>query len=86
MSEQFPHVRFSGLDIGEFFQACPCHISHVFSVPISTRTPPNNVHFEMHNVAERFRWREGTMDFVHARSVDMAVSDICTRSLISTKQ
>lgn len=45
-------------------------------VPIATQRPLPNVHFEMHNVNETFRWPDGTMDLVHARYVAMAVSDL----------
>ncbi|KZP33192.1 hypothetical protein FIBSPDRAFT_1036313 [Athelia psychrophila] len=59
MSEQFPHVKFHGIDI----------------VPVSSRTPPRNVDFEMHNMNEALRRTSGTMSFVHARSIDMAVTN-----------
>jgi len=57
MVAEFPRVRFDGLDI----------------VPITTRSPPRNAHFEMHDVNEEFRYRNGTFDLVHARSISMAV-------------
>lgn len=47
-----------------------------FTVPIATRLPLPNVHFEMHNVAEPFRWDPDTMDLIHARHNDMSVSNI----------
>jgi len=59
MASQFPHVRFNGFDI----------------VPIATRDPLPNVQFEMHNINEPVRWADDTMDFVHARANDMAVSN-----------
>ncbi|KAH8092174.1 hypothetical protein BXZ70DRAFT_951500 [Cristinia sonorae] len=59
MAQQFPHVRFDGLDI----------------VPIATRYPPANVRFEMHDIAEPFRYANGTYDLVHGRSISMAVRD-----------
>ncbi|EIW76554.1 S-adenosyl-L-methionine-dependent methyltransferase [Coniophora puteana RWD-64-598 SS2] len=59
MAQQFPSARFNAIDI----------------VPIQTRHPPNNVHFEMHDITQGFRWASGTMDVVHARSIMLAVHD-----------
>ncbi|KIP05969.1 hypothetical protein PHLGIDRAFT_107563 [Phlebiopsis gigantea 11061_1 CR5-6] len=59
MAQEFPDVRFDGIDI----------------VPIATRTPPDNVYFEMADVNEPWRYRNGAFDLVHARSVSMAVLD-----------
>lgn len=59
MASTFTNVRFSGIDI----------------VPIAPRTTPRNVHFEIANATQPLRWHDGTMDFVHARNVSMAVSD-----------
>ncbi|EGN94744.1 hypothetical protein SERLA73DRAFT_171168 [Serpula lacrymans var. lacrymans S7.3] len=59
MASEFTHVRFHGVDI----------------VPIATREPPANVHFEMADVNRLLRWHDNTMDFVHARSVSLAVVD-----------
>lgn len=59
MAGRFPHVRFDGLDI----------------VPIQTRYPPPNVHFEMHDLEERFRYCDGTFVLVHGRMISMAVRD-----------
>ncbi|KAF7369788.1 Secondary metabolism regulator laeA [Mycena venus] len=53
----FPHVAFRGLDI----------------VPIATRYPRPNVQFSMHDVNTPTVWAAGTFDFIHARSVTMAV-------------
>jgi len=51
MAEEFPHVKFNGLDIA----------------PISTRTPPENVTFEVHDVTTKTRFPDSFFDFVHAR-------------------
>jgi len=59
MAQRFPSARFNAIDI----------------VPIQTRHPPNNVHFEMHDITQEFRWASGTMDVVHARSIMLAVRD-----------
>lgn len=59
MADIFTNVRFSGIDI----------------VPIAPRTTPRNVHFEIADATQPLRWHDGTMDFVHARSVSMAVAD-----------
>ncbi|PIL25697.1 hypothetical protein GSI_11447 [Ganoderma sinense ZZ0214-1] len=59
MAREFPRVRFYGVDI----------------VPIATRYPPPNVTFEMHDIAEKFRYDSGSIDFVHARSISMAIRD-----------
>ncbi|KAF9649570.1 S-adenosyl-L-methionine-dependent methyltransferase [Thelephora ganbajun] len=50
MAEEFPHVKFNALDI----------------VPISTRSPPRNVDFEVHDVTS-IRFPDSSFDFVHAR-------------------
>ncbi|KAG9308111.1 S-adenosyl-L-methionine-dependent methyltransferase [Chiua virens] len=57
MASQFRHVRFSGIDI----------------VPIATRRPLPNAHFEILDVTQPLRWADGVMDFVHARNVSLAV-------------
>ncbi|KAF9239465.1 S-adenosyl-L-methionine-dependent methyltransferase [Melanogaster broomeanus] len=57
MASQFSHVRFSGVDI----------------VPIATRRPLANAQFEILDVTQPLRWPDGVMDFVHARSVSLAV-------------
>lgn len=36
--------------------------------------PHDNVRFELHDVNTPVRWLDGTVDFVHARDVSMAVS------------
>ncbi|GLB44451.1 putative methyltransferase domain containing protein [Lyophyllum shimeji] len=59
MAREFPHALFRGFDI----------------VPIATRYPPHNVQFEVHDVNSPYRWRTSSIDFVHARSVSMAVRD-----------
>ncbi|TFK88253.1 S-adenosyl-L-methionine-dependent methyltransferase [Polyporus arcularius HHB13444] len=59
MAREFPDVRFYGVDI----------------VPIATRYPPRNVQFEMHDIKEQFRYNEGAIDMVHARSITMAIRD-----------
>ncbi|KAI0354168.1 S-adenosyl-L-methionine-dependent methyltransferase [Trametes cingulata] len=59
MAREFPHVRFFGVDI----------------VPIATPSPPPNVRFEIHNIMRPLRYGSGTIDMVHARSLDMAVCD-----------
>lgn len=59
MAKLFPRVKIYGLDI----------------VPIATRRPERHVQFEIHDITERFRWNNGAMDFVHARNIDLAVTD-----------
>ncbi|OBZ74636.1 Cytochrome b-c1 complex subunit 2, mitochondrial [Grifola frondosa] len=66
MAQEYPHVKFMGLDI----------------VPIATRSPPRNVQFEIHNINERFRFPSDNIDFVHARSISMAVSASDYRTLL----
>ncbi|EMD34976.1 hypothetical protein CERSUDRAFT_85733 [Gelatoporia subvermispora B] len=58
MAEEFRYVRFDGLDI----------------VPIQTRFPPDNVVFEIHDIASCTRFPDGAMDLVHARFIAMAVA------------
>ena len=45
-----------------------------FSVPIATRYPLANVQFEVHDINDQCRWNDNAADFVHARSISMAVS------------
>ncbi|KAJ6588065.1 S-adenosyl-L-methionine-dependent methyltransferase [Mycena capillaripes] len=60
VAHDFPHVAFRGLDI----------------VPIATTYPHPNVQFPMHDVnSTPTVWAAGTFDFIHARSVTMAVTD-----------
>ncbi|EPT00044.1 hypothetical protein FOMPIDRAFT_1050128 [Fomitopsis schrenkii] len=59
VAREFPHVRFSGIDI----------------VPIQTRHPLPNVWFEMHDLAEPLGYVSGSVDLVHARDVHLAVRD-----------
>ncbi|KAK0202660.1 S-adenosyl-L-methionine-dependent methyltransferase [Desarmillaria ectypa] len=59
MAEQYPHIHFYGFDI----------------VPIATRYPLPNVTFELHDVGERTRYPDRSIDLVHARSVSMTVCD-----------
>ncbi|KAJ7821652.1 S-adenosyl-L-methionine-dependent methyltransferase [Mycena leptocephala] len=58
VAHNFPHVAFRGLDI----------------VPIATRYPLPNVDFSMHDVNTPTVWSAGTFDFIHARSITMAVT------------
>ncbi|KAI0772386.1 S-adenosyl-L-methionine-dependent methyltransferase [Trametes elegans] len=59
MAHDFPHAKFYGVDI----------------VPIATRYPPPNVKFEMHNIMDPLRYATGSIDMVHARSINMAIRD-----------
>ncbi|KAF8841653.1 S-adenosyl-L-methionine-dependent methyltransferase [Paxillus ammoniavirescens] len=59
MASQFRHVRFSGVDI----------------VPIATRRPLSNAHFEILDVTQPLRWPDGVMDLVHARGLSLAVTN-----------
>ncbi|KAJ7123755.1 hypothetical protein C8R44DRAFT_840581 [Mycena epipterygia] len=58
VAQDFPHVAFRALDI----------------VPIATRYPLRNVQFSMHDVNTPTSWAAGTFDFIHARSITMAVT------------
>jgi SAM-dependent methyltransferase len=59
MARLFPRVKIYGLDI----------------VPIATRRPLPHVQFEIHDITRQFRWNNATMDFIHARNIDLAVTD-----------
>ncbi|KAE9388462.1 S-adenosyl-L-methionine-dependent methyltransferase [Gymnopus androsaceus JB14] len=60
MANEFLHVSFFGLEI----------------VPIvPNRNLPENVHFEIHDIGERTRWPDASVDIVHAQSIFMAVRD-----------
>ena len=58
---------------------------NLFAVPIATRSPLPNVQFEIHNVNEPVRWADNTMDFVHVRANDMAVSVSDCRTMFIDK-
>ncbi|KAJ6463572.1 S-adenosyl-L-methionine-dependent methyltransferase, partial [Mycena sanguinolenta] len=58
MASLFPHIAFRALDI----------------VPIATRYPHANVQFSLHDVNTPTIWAAGHFDFIHARSVSMAVT------------
>jgi SAM-dependent methyltransferase len=78
MSREFSHVKFDGLDIGAYFTPPQLPSQHMVdiwrhAVPIATRSPPDNVRFEMADVNAPFRYNNGTFDLVHARSISMAV-------------
>ncbi|KAI1791430.1 S-adenosyl-L-methionine-dependent methyltransferase [Ganoderma leucocontextum] len=66
MAREFPRVRFYGPALSD---------SPSVPVPIATRYPPHNVLFELHDIAEKFRYDSSSIDFVHARSISMAVRD-----------
>ena len=69
MAEEFPHVKFNALDIGQpsgtHHNSAPCSFLDI--APIATRTPPNNVDFEVHDVTTSTRFPARSFDFVHAR-------------------
>lgn len=46
-------------------------------MPIATRTPPDNVFIEMADINEQWRYQAGMFDFVHARSISLAVRPLC---------
>jgi len=69
MAEEFPHVNFNGLDIGVWVwrTASSQCTEDLYAAPISTRSPPENVIFEVHDVTTRTRFPDSSFDFVHAR-------------------
>ena len=69
MAEEFPHVKFNGLDIGMWVwrTASSQHTEDPDAAPISTRSPPENVIFEVHDITTRTRFPDSSFDFVHAR-------------------
>jgi hypothetical protein len=81
MASLFRHVRFSGVDIGPYITRCfrsahPYWLLAYFyqlAVPIATRRPHSNAHFEILDVTQPLRWPDGVMDFVHARGLSLAV-------------
>ena len=54
------------------------------AVPIATRSPPDNVFFEMADVNAPLRYAPKTFHFVHARAVTMAVRVYTPFFLFST--
>lgn len=69
MAEEFPHVKFNGIDIGVLGVArvSPQRAEDLDAAPISSRYPPDNVIFEVHDVTTRTRFPDSSFDFVHAR-------------------
>jgi len=69
MAEEFPHVKFNGLDIGVWVwrHSIITDTEGPDAAPISTRSPPENVIFEVHDVTTRTRFPDSSFDFVHAR-------------------
>ncbi|KAI1781681.1 S-adenosyl-L-methionine-dependent methyltransferase [Ganoderma leucocontextum] len=63
------------LDMAREFPRPALSDSPSVPVPIATRYSPRNVLFEMHDIAEKFRYDSGSIDFVHARSISMAIRD-----------
>ncbi|KAF9024580.1 S-adenosyl-L-methionine-dependent methyltransferase [Hymenopellis radicata] len=59
MAAQFPTAYIVGLDIA----------------PVAPEDHPDNVSFETHDINERTRFGDGTVDFVHARFCAMTVRD-----------
>ncbi|KAG8989554.1 hypothetical protein FRB94_014311 [Tulasnella sp. JGI-2019a] len=61
MAEDFPHVKFIGIDL----------------VPIATRFPPNNEQFECYDflAGPGLRCREASIDVIHARYITSGVND-----------
>lgn len=77
MAENFPHVLFTGVDIGGHFSHCLISDSSQtkkITVPIATRYPLPNVTFEVGDIIEEFRWSDSAFDFVHARDIALSVS------------
>lgn len=83
MARIYTDVRFSGIDIGMInhvtaLAICPHWISsrcEFDAVPIAPRTGvPSNVDFEIGDITQTLRWRDETMDFVHARNISLGVS------------
>ena len=75
MADEFHHVRFRGLDIGMItIMVLILLWLTICSVPIATRSPPENVQFEIHDVNQPLRWNDNSIDLVHIRNMWMAVS------------
>lgn len=78
MAQRFPHVRFYGVDIGASARrmTVPPRFNGTarLLVPIATRYPPTNVMFEMHDIRDRSRYEDGSIDMVHARFINLVVN------------
>lgn len=77
MANEFPHVSFYGLEIGESLDDLDCEIrsDDNFLVPIvPNENLSENVQFEIHDIGKQTRLGDASVDMVHARSVFMAVS------------
>ena len=76
MAREFSHVHFIGIDIGDIASLhTVLTLLTLILVPIATQHPPPRVLFEVHDVNNTYRWKDGTFDLVHARFVSMAVSN-----------
>ncbi|KIY71875.1 S-adenosyl-L-methionine-dependent methyltransferase [Cylindrobasidium torrendii FP15055 ss-10] len=69
MSDLYHHVSFFGLDIVQSLEAN----LEDYQVPISTRYPPDNVNFEIHDIATPMRFQNASIDVVHVRLCSMTV-------------
>lgn len=52
------------------------------AVPIQTRTPPENVCFEISDVTDKLRFSDASVDVVHARMTGLKVFPICPLAIV----
>ncbi len=73
MAAQFPDAYIVGLDIGRSYVRSFFPVLMNPVAPIAPEEHPDNVSFEVHDINERTRFGDGTVDFVHARFCAMTV-------------
>ena len=74
VAREFPHVHFRGFDKGVCLTLKHQATGLKFvSVPIMTRYPHDNVHFEIGDVREHLRIADASIDVVHARMTGLSV-------------
>jgi hypothetical protein len=75
MAEEFPDVRFDGLDIGEeVYVGLEGLVSaNMGSVPVPTLHPPANVHYEIADFTQGLCYEDASIDMVHTRQIIMGV-------------
>ena len=83
MADEFPHVRFYGIDSGRRSTSYSLHGLNEILVPLMNRYPAANVQFEMGDVTSTLRWESQSFDLVHARFVTLGVS-VISFSLLAT--
>lgn len=84
MAREFPDAQVRGIDKGAFHSRIVIHLSKRCTVPIMTRYPLDNVHFEIGDVREHLRIADASVDVVHARMSGLSVRVTSARPHVLT--